>query len=64
MIPRGIDPARFPRIHRSALVNLRCIKEVEPAFHGDATVLLRDGTRLTLSRTYRAGFYRLFGEPG
>jgi two-component system, LytTR family, response regulator len=59
-----LDPSQFPRIHRSALVNLRCIQEIEPAFHGDCTVLLHDGTRLTLSRTYRAAFHRLFGEPG
>ena len=57
-----LDPAQFPRIHRSTVVNLRCIRELEPAFHGDCTVLLRDGTRLILSRTYRAAFHRLFGE--
>ena len=48
----------------SVLVNVRCIRELEPAFHGDCTVLLRDGTRLTLSRTYRAAFRRLFGGTG
>ena len=48
-----LDPARFLRIHRSRLVHLDRIKELTPLFNGDYTVLLRDGTELTLSRTYR-----------
>jgi two-component system, LytTR family, response regulator len=48
-----LDPARFLRIHRSRLVHLDRIKELTPLFNGDYTVRLRDGTELTLSRTYR-----------
>jgi len=51
-----LDPARFARVHRSALVNLDRVRELQPGPHGDATLLLRDGTRLTLSRTCRARF--------
>lgn len=48
-----LDPAQFRRIHRSAIVNLDCIKEFQPWTGGDHLVIMRDGTRLTLSRTYR-----------
>jgi two-component system LytT family response regulator len=48
-----LDPDRFARIHRSAIVQIDRIVELHPATHGDFDVLLRDGTRLTLSRTCR-----------
>lgn len=48
-----LDPRKFVRIHRSTIANIRCIKELQPTFHGDFNVLLRDGTRLILSRTHR-----------
>ncbi len=50
---RILDPARFARIHRSTIVNLSRIVAAEPLFHGDLSVSLRDGTRLTCSRRYR-----------
>jgi two-component system, LytTR family, response regulator len=49
-----LDPGRFVRIHRSRIVNLDCIREIRPLWGGDYTVLMRDGTELTMSRTYRA----------
>ncbi len=48
-----LDPERFIRIHRSTIVNLDRVRELEPYFHGDYVVRLNDGTRLTMSRTYR-----------
>jgi two-component system, LytTR family, response regulator len=48
-----LDPARFARIHRSTIVNLDRVRELQPWFHGDAVAILRDGTRLQVSRTYR-----------
>jgi two-component system, LytTR family, response regulator len=48
-----LDPASFARIHRSILVNLDRVREVQPWFHGDAVAILRDGTKLSVSRTYR-----------
>ena len=50
---RSLDPARFARIHRGTIVNLDRIAELQPWFAGDYLVLLRDGTRLKLTRTYR-----------
>jgi two-component system LytT family response regulator len=47
-----LDPNRFLRVHRSAVVNLDSIERLEPWFHGEYSVFLRDGTKLTSSRTY------------
>ncbi len=43
----------FTRINRSAVVRIDQVKELQPTFHGDYTVLLRDGTKLPLSRSQR-----------
>ena len=48
-----LDPEQFLRIHRSTIVNIERIKEFQPWFGGEYVVILRDGKRLTLSRTYR-----------
>ena len=56
---------RFVRIHRSRIVNLDHVRELRPLWGGDYTVLMRDGTQLTLSRTYRATLEALLAEsPG
>ena len=57
-----LDPKRFLRIHRSALVNLDRIQELRPLFHGDYVVRLRDGTELPLSRNYREKLAGLLGQ--
>jgi two-component system LytT family response regulator len=48
-----LDPAQFLRVHRSAIVNLDRIKELQPWFRGDYRVILRDGTELTLTKNHR-----------
>jgi two-component system, LytTR family, response regulator len=49
-----LDPDKFQRIHRSAIVNLDRIKELQPTASGDCRVILRDGAVLKLSRHRRA----------
>ena len=49
-----LDPEQFVRIHRSAIVRLDRVVRLESASRGDYDVTLRDGTRLTLSRTCRS----------
>jgi two-component system LytT family response regulator len=49
----------FLRIHRSAIVNIDRIREVQPWFAGDYVVILTDGTKLTTGRRYRAAVQRL-----
>jgi len=48
-----LDPGKFVRIHRSAIVQMDRIRELQPMFHGDCQVVLNDSTTLTLSRNYR-----------
>jgi len=48
-----LDPNRFIRIHRSTIVRIDRIAELQPLFHGDYLVVLQGGKRLTLSRGYR-----------
>ena len=57
-IENRLGPARFTRVNRSAVVSLDQIRELQPALHGDYTVVLRDGTRLPLSRALRGRFER------
>ncbi|MEW6305400.1 MAG: LytTR family DNA-binding domain-containing protein [Verrucomicrobiota bacterium] len=57
-----LDPAMFLRISRSAIVNVDRVKEMQPLFHGEYAVILEDGTRLTLSRTYREKLNQLLGK--
>jgi two-component system LytT family response regulator len=53
---RQLDPDQFVRISRSQLVNLNCIKEMQPWFHGERRIVLKDGRELTWTRRFRAGF--------
>ena len=52
-LEQRLDAASFVRVHRSTLVNIEHIAEMHPLFHGDYELVLRRGTRLTLSRRYR-----------
>ena len=47
-----LDRELFLRVHRSAIVNVDAIRELQPWFHGDHVIILRSGTRLTCSRRY------------
>ena len=48
-----LDPNKFLRIHRSSIVNIDRVKELQPWFSGEYMVILRDGTQLNMSRSYR-----------
>lgn len=50
----SVDPGRFFRISRSALVNINHITELRPWFKGEYVVVLTDGSRLTMTRDVRA----------
>jgi two-component system LytT family response regulator len=52
-VESSLNPAQFARIHRSTVVNLDRIRELQPWFAGDYLVILKDGTQLKLSRTFR-----------
>lgn len=52
-LERELRDRDFVRVHRSYLVNLDAIREIQPWFHGDQRIVLKDGTFLNLSRRYR-----------
>lgn len=58
-----LDRDKFLRIHRSTMVNIERIKELQPGFHGEYVVILRDGTQLPLSRQHRRRLQEIFGGP-
>jgi two-component system LytT family response regulator len=51
-LEKSLDPAAFLRIHRSLIVNVRRIRDLQPGAHGEYLITLRDGTRLQSGRTY------------
>jgi len=61
-LEQELDPARFVRISRSAIVNIDRIQEIQPWFQGDHVVILQDRTRLTSTRGYRENLQRLLGK--
>jgi two-component system LytT family response regulator len=52
---------QFLRVHRSTLVNVDRIKTLRPSLYGDYSILLRDGTKLTLSRGFRETVLKRLG---
>ena len=57
-----LDPSSFVRIHRSTIVNTSRIRELRPYSSREYAVILKDGTRLRLSRRYRERLRAHFGE--
>jgi len=53
---------RFVRVHRSTIVNLDRVKELQPWSHGDLQMILNDGTEIRLSRRYRDRLTGIFGK--
>ena len=54
-LAESLDPRVFAQVHRSCIVNLSRVRELQPWFGGDQVAILVDGTRLRVSRTYAAG---------
>ena len=58
-LSKRLDPSQFVRIHRSIIVNVRKIKELQPCNRGEYMVVLKDGKQLSCSRGYRAKLQEL-----
>jgi two-component system, LytTR family, response regulator len=58
-----LDPYQFVRVHRSTIVNIERIQEMQSSFNGEYVLLLRTGIRLTLSRGYRDALQGRLGKP-
>ena len=52
-LEQRLDPARFLRVHRSAIVNLTRVRSVEAALRGEGVAVLADGTRIKVTRARR-----------
>jgi two-component system LytT family response regulator len=61
-LERRLDPTLFLRIHRSTIVALSRIRELQPLFSGEYAVILHDGQRLNLSRTHRDRVFSALGR--
>lgn len=57
-----LHPDTFYRIHRSHIVHIERVRELQPWFNGEYVVFLKDGTRLTLSRGYREKLQERLGR--
>ena len=57
-----LDPFNFVRIHRSSIVNLKSVAHLERRSHGEFEVVLKNGRRLLLSRSYRAEVETKLGQ--
>jgi two-component system LytT family response regulator len=57
-----LDPMRFVRVHRSAIVNIESILQLEPIAHGEFEAVLKDGSRPRISRTFRAQLEKRLGQ--
>lgn len=57
-----LDARRFVRVHRSAIVRIDQIQQMEPLSHGEFELVLKSGARLRLSRTYRPKLEELLGQ--
>jgi hypothetical protein len=62
-IEARLDTQHFVRVHRSYVVNLDFLAEIEPLDTGDARLLMRDGVKVPCSRRYRAALRERFGQP-
>jgi two-component system LytT family response regulator len=61
-IESRLDPRKFARIHRSAIVNVDRIERMESWFNNDYRVVMKTGDQLTLSRSYRKRLSELLGN--
>lgn len=57
-----LDPRKFLRIHRSSIVRIDRIQELQPWFHGEYRIILQNGIQLTLSRNYRDKLHEALGK--
>ena len=62
-LERKLNPKKFLRIHRSKIVNLQRVKDLQPLFHGEYAITLHDGTQLTSGRSYRDKLQPLLANP-
>jgi two-component system LytT family response regulator len=58
-----LHPDRFIRVHRSVIVNIDHVQRLEPHGHGEYVLTMRDGSRVTSSRSHSERLHALLKEP-
>lgn len=58
-----LNPQKFIRIHRSTIINIEKIKELQPYFNGEYKVVLHNNTHVILSRGFKDNFTKVLGKP-
>ncbi len=61
-LSQRLNPSQFVRIHRSTIVNVHKIKELQPCNSGEYIVVLKNGKELSCSRGYRGGLQSLIDK--
>jgi two-component system LytT family response regulator len=61
-LPGKLNPLHFVRVHRSAIVNIGSIFQLEPISHGKFEAVLKNGSRARESRTYRVQLEKRLGH--
>jgi two-component system LytT family response regulator len=62
-LEKSLDPERFLRIHRSVIVNIARIRQLQPALHGEYVLTLANGVRLQSGRLYSEKLRALAANP-
>ena len=62
-LEKSLDPTMFLRIHRSVIVNVTRIRELQPVMHGEYAITLASGTRLQSGRNYSERLKTLAANP-
>lgn len=62
-IEKQLHPEKFVRIHRSTIINIERLKELQPWFNGEYKVILTTNTQVMMSRGYRENFNKAVGKP-
>ena len=57
-----LDPARFIRVSRSAIVNIDRISEIRPWFKGEYILMMQNGAKVTTTRSYRSSLTSILQE--
>ncbi|MCI0614542.1 LytTR family DNA-binding domain-containing protein [bacterium] len=62
-LEKVLDPSQFVRVHRRQILNMEFIQELQSWTHGDYIIVMKDGSRIPLGRSYRDHFLRTFQQP-
>lgn len=62
-LEQQLPPQKFIRVHRSTIVNIEKIKELQPYFNGEYKVILHNNAHVILSRGFKDNFIRVLGKP-